>query len=98
MVRLSLALIVMALLMGCNVTEYVPQYKTVEIPVIVYRDPEVPVDLLEKFTPSSVSFINRPGLVCMDPSNAALMRYDLEMAAGKLRAWRAFHSNQDRVQ
>jgi len=98
MVRLSFALIVMALLMGCTITEYVPQYNTVEIPVIVYRDPEVPGDLLEKFTPSSVSFINRPGLVCMDPSNAALMRYDLEMAAGKIRAWRAFHSDQDNVQ
>jgi len=98
MVRLSLALIMTGLFTGCTVTEYVPQYTTVEIPVIVYRDPEVPGDLLEKFTPSSVSFINRPGLVCMDPSNAALIRYDLEMAAGRLRAWRAFHSDQDRVQ
>jgi len=90
MVRIYLAMIAAIIMTACSSKEYIPQYITVDVPVIVYRDRKVPDSLLSRIETSSIDFVEISGMSCLDENNAALLRYDLERVAGKLRAWRAF--------
>jgi len=92
-----MAVIAFVALSACTTTEYVPQIRTVEVPVVEYRAPKVTEDLKRKFTPSEVKFRLSGDLICMDQENAGKLRSDLERAAGKLKAWKSFYLGLDHV-
>lgn len=66
----------------------------VEVPVVEYRLPEPPAELLAPFGSSGeVTFVS-PGhpeaAICLTPKAAGALRSDITRAAGRIDAWRAW--------